>query len=54
MDGLSTAITSLMGIVESLLTSILANPVLVVIFAGGFVGLALSVLRQVISTSKSI
>ena len=52
MEALQTAITSFMGLVESLLTSILANPVLVVIFAGGFVGLIASGLRKVVKASR--
>lgn len=54
MEGLTTAITSFMGLIESLLSSILANPVLVVVFAGGFIGLIARGLVKVVKTAKSI
>lgn len=52
MTALGTAITSFVGLVESLLSSILANEVLVVIFAGGMVGFIARGLRKVIKASK--
>lgn len=52
MESLTTAITTFMGLVESLLTSILGNTVLVVIFAGGMVGFIARGLRKVIKASK--
>lgn len=52
MEALSTAITTFMGLVESLLSAILANSVLVVIFAGGMVGFIARGLRKVIKASK--
>ena len=51
MEALQTAITSFMGLIESLLSAILANSVLVVIFAGGFVGLIANGLRKVVKAS---
>ncbi len=54
MEALTTAITSFMGLVENLLTSILANPVLVVVFAGGFIGIIARGLVKVVRTSKSL
>lgn len=52
MEALSTAITTFMGLVESLLSAILANSVLFVIFAGGMVGFIARGLRKVIKASK--
>lgn len=54
METLTTAITSFMGLIESLLTSILANPVLVVIFAGGMIGLIAHGLKKIVRASKSV
>lgn len=51
MTALSTAITSFMGLIESLLTAILANEVLVVIFAAGMVGLIAKGLKKVVKAS---
>lgn len=54
METLTTAITSFMGLIESLLTSILANSVLVVIFAGGMIGLIARGLKKIVRASKSV
>lgn len=54
MEAITTAISSVMDIVGSMLTAITSNTLLCVIFASGFVGLALSVLRKVIKTSKAV
>lgn len=51
MEALQTAITSFMGLIESLLSAILANSVLVVIFAGGFIGFIAAGLRKVIAAA---
>lgn len=54
MEAISTGITNLMGIVETMLTSITSNSLLVVIFSAGFISLGLGVLRKLIRTSKSV
>lgn len=50
----TTGITNLMSIVESLFTSITGNTYLVIIFAAGFVGLAAKVIRKMVKASKSV
>lgn len=50
MEAITTAITALLGIVSTMLDAIIGNPVLAVIFAGGFVGVAISVLRKLLRT----
>ena len=50
MEIITTSITALLGIVSTMLTTILENNVLSVIFASGFVGIALSVLRKLLRT----
>ena len=50
MESVSTAITALLNIVSTMLDTILGNPVLAVIFASGFVGIAISVLRKLLRT----
>lgn len=52
MEAITTAITSFMGMVESLLTSITSNAILVVIFAGGMVGFVARGLRKVVKASR--
>lgn len=54
MEAITTAVTSVMGLVESMLTAITGNAILVVVLASGFVGLALRVLRKLFKTSKGI
>ena len=48
------AVSSVMTLVETMLTSITSNSILVVVLAAGFVGLALRVLRKLFKTSKGI
>jgi hypothetical protein len=43
-----------MGLVESMLTAITGNAILVVVLASGFVGLALKILRKLFRTSKGL
>lgn len=50
MESMSTAITALLNIVSTMLETILSNPVLAVIFASGFAGIAISVLRKLLKT----
>ena len=50
MEAITKAISDLLSIVSTMLTTILANPVLSVIFASGFVGIAISVLRKLLKT----
>lgn len=52
MTELTAAIGTFMTLVESLLTSITGNAILVVIFAGGMVGFIARGLRKVIKASK--
>ena len=54
MTDLTTGITNLMTIVESLFTSIIGNTYLLVIFSAGFVGLAARVIRKMVRASKSV
>lgn len=52
MTVITTAISEVMTLVESMLTAITGNAVLVVLLAGGFVGFALRILRKLFRTSK--
>lgn len=52
MTAITTAISEVMTLVESMLTAITGNAVLVVLIAGGFVGFALRILRKLFRTSK--
>lgn len=54
MEAITTGITSVMSLVESMITAITGNAILVVVLASGFVGLALRVLRKLFRTSKGI
>lgn len=51
---ITAAISSVMTLVESMLTSITSNAILVVVLASGFVRLALSLLRKIFKTSRSL
>lgn len=52
MTAITTAIATVMTLVQSMLTAITANEILVVLLAGGFVGFALRILRKLFKTSK--
>jgi len=54
MTSISTGITNLMTLVESLFTSIVGNTYLLVIFSAGFVGLAARTIRKMVRASKSV
>lgn len=54
MSSISTGITNLMTLVESLFTSIVGNTYLLVIFSAGFVGLAARTIRKMVRASKSV
>lgn len=54
LSDVSTGITNLMTIVESLFTSIVGNTYLLVIFSAGFVGLGVKVIRKLVKGSKSV
>lgn len=54
MTAITAAIAEVMTLVESMLTSITGNAILVVVLASGFVRLGLSILRRVFRTSKSL
>lgn len=54
MSAITTAVADVMTLVESMLTSITGNAILVVVLASGFVRMALSVLRRLFRTSRSL
>ena len=54
MAAITTAITSVMDLVEAMLTAITGNAILVVVLASGFVGLALKILKKLFRTSKGL
>lgn len=54
MTAITSAIAEVMTLVESMLTSITGNAILVVVLASGFVRLALSLLRRLFKTSRSL
>lgn len=54
MTEITAAIATVMGLVESMLTAITGNAILVVVLASGFVRLALSLLRRLFRTSRSL
>lgn len=54
MESITTGITNLMSIIEGLITSIVGNTYLLVIFAAGFVGLAAKVLRKIVKAAKAV
>lgn len=54
MTAITSAVTEVMTLVESMLTSITGNAILVVVLASGFVRMALSVLRRLFRTSRSL
>lgn len=54
MTAITTAIAEVMTLVESMLTAITGNAILVVVLASGFVGLALKILRKLFKTSKGL
>lgn len=54
MTAITTAVGEVMTLVESMLTSITGNAILVVVLASGFVRLALSILRKLFKTSRAL
>lgn len=54
MAEITTAVSSVMSLVESMLTAITGNAILVVVLASGFVRLALSMLRKLFRTSRAL
>lgn len=54
MNAITSAVTDVMGLVESMLTAITGNAILVVVLASGFVRLALSLLRRLFRTSRAL
>lgn len=54
MTAISGGVTQLMTLVESMLTAITGNAILVVVLASGFVRLALGMLRKLFRTSRSL
>lgn len=54
MTAITTAVGEVMTLVESMLTAITGNAILVVILASGFVSLALRILRKLFNSSESL
>lgn len=54
MTEITAGVTSVMTLVESMLTAITGNAILVVILASGFVSLALRILRKLFNSSESL
>lgn len=54
MTAITSAVAEVMTLVESMLTSITGNAILVVVLASGFVRLALSMLRKLFRTSRAL
>lgn len=54
MNAITSAVTDVMSLVESMLTAITGNAILVVVLASGFVRLALSLLRRLFRTSRAL
>ena len=54
MIAITAAVAEVMTLVESMLTSITGNAILVVVLASGFVRLALSMLRKLFRTSRAL
>lgn len=54
MTAITAAVAEVMTLVESMLTSITGNAILVVVLASGFVRLALSMLRKLFRTSRAL
>ena len=54
MTEITAGVTSVMTLVESMLTAITGNAILVVILASGFVSLALRILRTLFNSSESL
>ena len=51
MENITTGITSIMGIVTTMLDTILGNPVFAALFASGFIGIALGIVRKMKKTA---
>lgn len=47
MEGgsITTAVTSIMGVVSTVITTVTENPILLVFFASGVVGIAIGIVR---------
>lgn len=54
MEAITSGVTEVMTLTNSMLTAITGNAILVVVLASGFVGLALRTLRKLFKTSKGI
>lgn len=54
MTEITAGVGQVMTLVESMLTSITGNAILVVVLASGFVRLALSMLRKLFRTSRAL
>lgn len=54
MTEISAAITTVVGLGETMLTAITGNAIMVVILAAGFASLGLRMIRRIFRTSKSL
>lgn len=54
MTDITTGIGNLMTLVEGIFTSIVGNTYLLVVFAAGFVGLAVRALRKITKGAKAV
>lgn len=54
MTEITTAITTVVGLGETMLTAITGNAIMVVILAAGFASLGLRMIRRIFRTSKSL
>lgn len=54
MTEITGAITTVVGLGETMLTAITGNAIMVVILAAGFAGLGLKMVRRIFKTSKSV
>lgn len=54
MSAITSAISDVISLSETCLTAITGNAIMVVIFASGFVGLGLRIMRKLFRSSKSV
>lgn len=54
MTAITSAITDVVGLSETMLTAITGNAILVVVLASGFASLGLKMVRRIFRTSKAL
>ena len=54
MESITTGITNLMTIVEYVITAIVGNTYLLIVFSAGFIGLAASVIGKISGAAKAV